>query len=384
MGAVTSACGGCFAGFKKAEPKPKVYEPFIPQDPPAGLGKLAVQVRIQARQSDEESLEISKTACNLDPALLDEQGRNALFYAVRGIRDDDGNWDRPGGTLSGVVNKTYSEGCTAHGAAQYLIQTAGIDVNFQTYDTGMTPLMEAARHGNMQTTIALLKYGADWKIMNSSGHTAFDIANSQLPDYYTFKESCFSSNRWQNLCTRVQQDRMYVARILEEVQIQGSAEPVLANMRAALQQFIDVVEQQQAAVAAQQAQAEAEGTQAGASAEAPTAEPTLTAEEMFAQREGMIKNPNGTYTLEGGWEAAAKIREAAARTRAETIRAEHAAAAGERHVAAKAAAKAEASGTMPAEPPAAVEKKIETQPVPQAPPDAAAVKASQEEMEVVD
>merc|ERR1719491_1406123 len=151
-------------------------------------------------------------------------------------------------------------------------------------------------------------------------------------------------------------------------------------MRAALQQFIDVVE-----TTAQQAQAAtAEGDQAGATAAAPTAEPTLTAEEMFAQREGMIKNPNGTYTLEGGWEAAAKIREAAARTRAETIRAEYAAAAGERHVAAKAAAKAEASGTMAAEPPVAVEKKAETQPAPQATPDAAAVKASQEEMEVVD
>mmetsp|Transcript_127334 Transcript_127334/g.220720 ORF Transcript_127334/g.220720 Transcript_127334/m.220720 type:complete len:366 (-) Transcript_127334:169-1266(-) len=365
MGAV--ACGGCFSGLSKKseEAKPKTYGPWVPQAKPDNLGKLALQVRIQSRQSDEESLQISNDACNLSPKDLDEQGRNALFYAVRGVRDDDGNWDRPGGSLSGVIHKTYSDNCTAHGAAEYLVRKMGLEVDFQTYDGGMTPLMEAARHGNIQTCLALLKLGADWKLQNKWGHTALDVAKAPLPEYFSLRESCFSQNKWNKLQGRITQDRQVTAHLLEEVEAKGSAEVVLADMRASLEKFLALVEAQEA-LRQQQA---AEGNEAAA-----PPQPESQAPPFVSSTDGFTKNPDGTYTLEAPPNAESFVRNSANKIRAEDAKAED-----QRVKAARAAAPSVPAAAAPAAPEeGAPEPPTEERPPPEA------VQAAHAEMEIID
>lgn len=230
----------------------------------------------------------------------------------------------------------------------------------QTYESGMTPLMEAARHGNIQTSVALLKLGADWKLQNKHGHTALDIASSPLPDYFSLRESCFSQNKWNKLQGSITQDRQVTAHLLQEIEEKGSPEVVFADMRAKLEKFVALVEEQQAL----QQQKAAEDNEAPAPPQEPEGKCPFV-----SNMEGVTKNPDGTYTLEAPANAEQFVRNSANKIRAEDAKIED-----QRFKAAKEAALAE-----PEKPEAeAPEPPAEERPPPEA------VQAAHAEMEVID
>merc|ERR1712048_99632 len=98
------------------------------------------------------------------------------------------------------------------------VEKHGFDVNYQTHESGMTPLMELARYGNVGALPDLLALGADTSLQNVNGHTAKDIAQMVLPEYLTLHECQCSSNRWDIIKAKIDADRCKVAQELEKAE----------------------------------------------------------------------------------------------------------------------------------------------------------------------
>eukprot|EP00930_Biecheleria_cincta_P003472 TRINITY_DN104406_c0_g1_i1.p1 TRINITY_DN104406_c0_g1~~TRINITY_DN104406_c0_g1_i1.p1 ORF type:complete len:233 (-),score=27.18 TRINITY_DN104406_c0_g1_i1:46-744(-) len=194
-------------------PSPESAPPPAPRpsEPP-----LPLQPRIAARQNDAKSLEIYNKTLKKSIAGLDEQGRPLLFYAVRGNRDDGGK-AQP--TLPMSVATMPSTGGPGQGfgdVVQYLVQNHGVDVNYQVEGTGVSPLMEAARFGSIQSVVTLLALRANPDLRDSQGHTALDIAKMKLPSYLEFQEIQCSENCLDGVSCRINEDRLQVARLLHK------------------------------------------------------------------------------------------------------------------------------------------------------------------------
>lgn len=221
MGA-SSSCGGCFSGL--VGPPKVVYEPWVPREPPAELDKLSVQARLAARKCDDSSLDIVHEKLKQTLFELDEQGRSLLFYSVRGTRTDTGDFETPGGSMAGPSSQQFDARCTASGATLFLVKKYGLDVNFQVHDTGMTPLMEAVRFGNLPNSLTLLQLGADSMLRNAQGDTALDIAKKDASEYLTMQEANCSFTHFVKHKASVTRDRLAVANVLEDIQKKGGFE----------------------------------------------------------------------------------------------------------------------------------------------------------------
>lgn len=180
-----------------------------------------MQAKIAARKGDPETIDLMVSVLKQRVDGLDNQGRTLLFYAVRGTRDDDGNLQQAGGSIAGPRTENFAPGCSQGAAAQHLVQIHGFNVNFQTHSSGMTPLMEAARYGNIACATQLLLLGADCKLRNAKGHSAGDIARLSVPNYLELSEAMCSETNWDAVKARINSDRMKVAALLETVEKNG-------------------------------------------------------------------------------------------------------------------------------------------------------------------
>lgn len=222
-GAGLGGCGRCcFAGLLiRREGRgsgTKAPPTFQPRDPPEPGGpRLSLQARIAARNDDAEALDLLVSVLGQSLGGLDEQGRTALFYAVRGTRDDGGNLEPAGRTMANPKTPTFAPGCRRGGAARHLVEKHGLDPNFQIHDTGLSPLMEAARYGSSGAARALLEARADAGLRDVHGNTALAIAQTIPPAYFDFQEAQCSSNRWEDFMRHIAEDRGQVAKMLLEV-----------------------------------------------------------------------------------------------------------------------------------------------------------------------
>lgn len=197
---------------------------FVARAPPANVGPpLTLQAKIAARKGDPEAIDTLVTVLKKRLCGLDEQGRTLLFYAVRGTRGDNGSLEPAGGSMADArtSGRVFIAGCRPGDAARHLVQRHGFSVNFQVHDTGMTPLMEAARYGNCAAALALLQLGADWQLRNANGHSALDVARTRLPEYLSLREAMCSENQWEAVKARVDKDRDGVVSLLAFVEQQG-------------------------------------------------------------------------------------------------------------------------------------------------------------------
>jgi ankyrin repeat protein len=190
---------------------------------------LSVQARIAARNGDQESLELVAKHLKYSLSDLDEKGQTLLFYAVRGTRDDSGNLEPPGGTMA-PKTQHFDQNCSTGDAARFLCEKHHLNLNHQVHDTGMTALMEAVRYGNIGTTFALLHLGADTSLHNAAGHTALDIAKTKVPAYLTSSECCVSQDRFEGYGNTVNNDRMQIAQLLQEVERHAGFDQFFENV----------------------------------------------------------------------------------------------------------------------------------------------------------
>lgn len=63
----------------------------------------------------------------------------------------------------------------------------GFDVDCRS-STGMTPLMEAARYGNVQGAALLLELKASPELRNLRGERALDIARARVPEHLDLQD----------------------------------------------------------------------------------------------------------------------------------------------------------------------------------------------------
>ncbi|CAJ1364777.1 unnamed protein product [Effrenium voratum] len=169
-----------------------------------------LQARIAARQDDAESLNILTGVLRRSIRGLDEQGRTLLYYAVRGNRDDAGQ-SQPSAS---VARKLQGADAQWDDVPRYLVNRQQFDVNVQA-GSGMTPLMEAARFGSLDSVRLLLELRADPGLRNARGDTALEVARSRVPEYLDFKEMQCSETRWAIAKEHVDKDRSRIAEILQ-------------------------------------------------------------------------------------------------------------------------------------------------------------------------
>jgi len=184
----------------------------LPRDRPcAEEPPLSLQAKISARQHDVETLEVLSERLRESLLGVDALGRTLIFYAARGIRDDNGKLTIPSGYFP------------ASDAIAHLAEKHSLDVNFQARDTGMTPLMEAARHGNPHGVAALLELRAEPGLVDVNGRTALDIARTQLPQHLDVKAAQCSENFWDSFKRHVDADRELAARELRDAQSRAAS-----------------------------------------------------------------------------------------------------------------------------------------------------------------
>mmetsp|Transcript_95981 Transcript_95981/g.311314 ORF Transcript_95981/g.311314 Transcript_95981/m.311314 type:complete len:255 (-) Transcript_95981:3-767(-) len=193
------------------------WQPRGPPDDAAAEPLLSATAKIAARKDDPESIDLIVTLLKQSIKGLDEKGRTLLFYTVRGTRDDGGSLEPAGGSMASPVTPSFAPGCRSGGAARHLVESMDFDVNFQVHDSGLSPLMEAARYGNLDAVRVLLELRADCTLCDSQGLSVLDIARRQLPDYLSVEEASCSENRWEGVKAQIQCDRGLIAQLLELV-----------------------------------------------------------------------------------------------------------------------------------------------------------------------
>ena len=175
---------------------------------------LGLEARIAARQDDAESLDLLTTVLRRPISGFDEQGRTLLFYAVRGNRDDGG---KAQASAAAVAKKLLGAAAQWDEVPRYLVQRHNFDVNFPVKASGMTPLMEATRFGNVFGVELLLELRADPHHANTRGHTALEIARSKVPEYLDFQEMQCSENRITSVKESIERDRQRIAKMLKKL-----------------------------------------------------------------------------------------------------------------------------------------------------------------------
>lgn len=75
---------------------------------------------------------------------------------------------------------------------------AGAQVNAQSIDTGYTPLIWAAQHGNIEAVRILLHYGAKPELRDKWGQTALDKC-TQKPEIAALLTNAMSPEQTQQL-----------------------------------------------------------------------------------------------------------------------------------------------------------------------------------------
>lgn len=68
------------------------------------------------------------------------------------------------------------------------------DLNMSEKNQGYTPLMAAAREGQIQVVHKLLDFGVNAKLLSKAGESAYDIAKANLPRHYTHNPNSASSD----------------------------------------------------------------------------------------------------------------------------------------------------------------------------------------------
>mmetsp|Transcript_148637 Transcript_148637/g.270517 ORF Transcript_148637/g.270517 Transcript_148637/m.270517 type:complete len:771 (+) Transcript_148637:62-2374(+) len=162
---------------------------------------------------------------------IDKDGRTALFYAVRGVRN-------PNGTMQ--TFPAVCEAPTAYNGASgttwgwfetdmitFIVEDCEADVNWRD-KMKMTPLMEATRFGCAHTAELLLDAKADIHARDVKGNTALDIARMPAPEYCFTQEDEWLTRTHEgmtkssveegmsNMRKCITNDRSLVARLLEE------------------------------------------------------------------------------------------------------------------------------------------------------------------------
>jgi len=201
----------------RAAPDPRLQPP------------LPSAAKIAARQDDAESINVVEGMLQKSIIGLDEKGRSLLFYAVRGVRNDSGELEPPGGSLDAAHPISRARLLTRlepGGAARFLVTKKGINPNLRAVACGnMTPLMEAARYGHVAAVKVLLSVKADPSLRDDEGLTALQIAQTQLPAYLTLEEANCSANQWELVKANIQHDRDRVVECLLEHKDKSYSDP---------------------------------------------------------------------------------------------------------------------------------------------------------------
>lgn len=178
------AAGG--VNWRMARPSGNRPAPKRPRGP-VQTGTMSLEMRICCRHWSDELLGIIIEQ-GQTVHQVDEFGKTALFYAVRGVRD-----------RSGKVADTAEVDFKNHDAGAYGGPSGRlVDADYDTLDVlvldyganvnacdrfELTPLMEAARYGFLHGCIRLLELNADPNRRNQKGHTAADIASLNAEQY---------------------------------------------------------------------------------------------------------------------------------------------------------------------------------------------------------
>merc|ERR1712220_27775 len=109
------------------------------------MGKL-----IKLLQEQGESLEAK-----------DDDGKTAIFYAVRGKRDAEGCIEPSGGSICHPQGKTHKhEECAQSGVIEAMVKELGVCVNARSTN-GQTPLHGATRYSHLECVQTLVDLKAD-------------------------------------------------------------------------------------------------------------------------------------------------------------------------------------------------------------------------------
>mmetsp|Transcript_55416 Transcript_55416/g.104026 ORF Transcript_55416/g.104026 Transcript_55416/m.104026 type:complete len:230 (+) Transcript_55416:17-706(+) len=176
---------------------------------------LSLEARIAARQEDTETLDLLTTVLRRSISGMDEQGRTLLYYAVRGNRDDSGVAHVAKTAAAQAAFASFSGSSVIEDVPSYLVKRRNFDVNFRVATTGLTPLMEASRFGNVGAVELLLVLRANPMMRDLRGNSALDIARSRLPEYLHFQEMQCSENRWTAVKEHVDGDRDKIVTLLQ-------------------------------------------------------------------------------------------------------------------------------------------------------------------------
>lgn len=178
-----------------------------------------IEAMIAARKSDRGLLEFLSEQRGQALTGTDDTGRTLLFFAARGTREKDGKLEQPGGSIamiSGRDENTFDQTQTTTGAAEFLIDRHGLDIN-HVCDGGLTPLMEAARFANLDMVAMLLARGADPEARDAEGRTALEIAQTAMPQYLSQAEMHVSDDKWEVVELQVAHDRVAVAIFMTQL-----------------------------------------------------------------------------------------------------------------------------------------------------------------------
>lgn len=117
---------------------------------------------------------------------LDKDGRTAIFYACRGVRNPTGQMQKfpntgttPSDDLTGNFKFMSWQDVDM---ITFIVEDCEGNVNHRD-NYGVTPLMEAVRFGCVHTCEILLDANADIHARDAQGNTALDIARLPAPEY---------------------------------------------------------------------------------------------------------------------------------------------------------------------------------------------------------
>lgn len=211
--------GGVSWGTAKADVPALDASVRVYADGPLKTGRMSVAMKIVCRNY---ALEFFNVLIRQGETIhqLDECGRTALFYSVRGVRSIDGELPEVPPGWSGFTGFDWEPlqkpGCPD--MCRILVQLYDADVNARD-GAKLTPLMEASRYGNLRAIVTLLELKADIGCRNARGHSALDIARTKEPEYFSIAEACLPTDdgfAWEQLRRGLAKDRRLCAVFLEK------------------------------------------------------------------------------------------------------------------------------------------------------------------------